>query len=380
MKRYGLLALLAGGLTGCVPVDLDVSSKGEMIIPREEGFFLYHPGKGQITQLQGAPPGQPVAGRFTPSGAEVLLVVKTRDEGKFEDVFRCELLPLAGGKGRTLYKASKVGNLQFSPDGAQLAVVRYETEKDSFQEEAQLHLVDVKTGKDRLALKKVGHFVRWFADSKRLLLFRIQSKKNSDYLGEIALFDTAGDKVTPLAGVLTRKESSLDLSPDNRKAILSAYRAGAVGAQLKADGSLRTYLFELDIGGRTVRNLSTEAIYVRYSPSGKKVVLTRRSARDFLGTRLELVVADAGLTDFKPIAADSYAPVFSLGMESECFPGWMDDQRLFYFSERMVFGQSGKALHMVLIGADGSNKKFVQPDIDQGVEKAKAAAKPMDQK
>jgi hypothetical protein len=67
-------------------------------------------------------------------------------------------------------------------------------------------------------------------------------------------------------------------------------------------------------------------------------------------------------------------------MEGERFPGWLDDERLFYFSERMVFGSTGRALHLVLIDADGGNKRFVQPDIDQGVEKAKAAANPIDRK
>jgi hypothetical protein len=44
--------------------------------------------------------------------------------------------------------------------------------------------------------------------------------------------------------------------------------------------------------------------------------------------------------------------------------------------QRFRPASSGKALHLVLIGADGGNKKFVQPDIDEGVEKARAAAKP----
>jgi hypothetical protein len=264
-----------------------------------------------------------------------------------------------------------VGNLQFSPDGARLAVIRYEREKDSLRYEAELHLVDVKTGEDRLALKKVGHFVRWFADSKRLLLFQIQGRKDNEYRGEIASLDGASGKVTPLAAVLARQESVLDLTPDNRKAIFSADGAGPVGTHPTADGSLRTHLFELDLVGRNVRSLPTRASYVRYSPGGKKVLLTRPSEREILGTRHELVVADAGLADFKPIASDSFAPVLSLGIDHESFPGWLDDERLFYFTERRVFGLSGTALHMVLIGADGSDKKFVQPDIDQAVEKAK---------
>src|SRR5262245_4947733 len=119
MKRLRFSALLVCCLAGCVPVDLDVNSKGEMIIPREEGFFLYHPGKGQVTQLKGGPAGQPVAARLAPSGTEALLVVKDPDDGNF----RCDLVPLGGGKGRTLSKATKVGNLQFSPDGARLAVI-----------------------------------------------------------------------------------------------------------------------------------------------------------------------------------------------------------------------------------------------------------------
>jgi dipeptidyl aminopeptidase/acylaminoacyl peptidase len=372
MKLFRVSILLVCCSAGCIPVDLEVNSKGEMIIPREDGFFRFHPGTGQVTQIQGGPPGQPVGARFNPSGTEVLLVAKGRDEKTFEDSFRCDLLPLGGGKGRTVYKAANVGNLQFSPDGTQLAVVRYEND------EAQLLVVDVKSGEARLLLKKVGHFVRWFTDSKRLVVFRVESKKDSVFRGEIATCEAVNGKLTSLAALLARKESTLDLSPDNRKILFSANQAGPAGSQLTPDEERRTNLFELDVAGREVRSLSTQAGYVRYSPGGKKVLLTRRSENHSLGTSQELVVADAALGSFKAIASDSFTPIISFSMDAECFPGWLDEERLFYFTERMVFGLDGKALHLVLIGADGSNKKFVQPALDEGVEKAKAAAKPLD--
>ena len=368
MKRV-LAAALFCSFAGCVPVDLQVNSKGELIIPREEGFFRYDPAGGKVVLLPDPPPGKPVCARLTSSGTEVLLVTKTREPGEFRDVFRCELVPMAGGKGRTLYRSREVGNVQFSPDGAQLAVIRFEGDQ------GELLVVDVKTGEARSVLKKVGPFVRWFSDSKRLVVFQIEGQKNFKPVGNIATCEAASGKTTPLAAVLAEKTSSLDLSPDNRKVLFSAGAAGKVGTQLAPDKDLRTHLFEVDLAGGEVRSVQTQAIHVRYSPGGKKVLLTRRAERAFLGTTLELVVADAGLTSLKTIASDTFGQFISLGLEHERLPGWLDDDRLFYFTERMVFGAAGKALHMVLIGADGANRKFVQPDIDEGVEKARAAAK-----
>src|SRR5258708_403676 len=85
MKRFRLFPVLVCCLAGCVPVDLEVNRKGEMIIPREDGFFRYQPGTRQVTQVEGGPAGQPGFARFAPSGTDVLLVVKGRDERKFED-------------------------------------------------------------------------------------------------------------------------------------------------------------------------------------------------------------------------------------------------------------------------------------------------------
>jgi hypothetical protein len=80
-------------------------------------------------------------------------------------------------------------------------------------------------------------------------------------------------------------------------------------------------------------------------------------------------VGDAGMTTAKPIASD-VDDAFTIGDEQKYFPGWVDEDTLYYFTRRNVYGTAGSAVHLVVIGADGKNKQFVQPDIDFGVQQA----------
>src|SRR5262245_27718787 len=123
MKRMRLLPLVATLFAGgCFPIDLDVNAKGELLIPRQEGFFLYQPRTGEVRKVAGAGGGTPVFARFSPAGDEALLVVKVRHD--FSTEFRFDLVPLKGGKARTMFRTTtrEPGNVHFSPDGSQVAI------------------------------------------------------------------------------------------------------------------------------------------------------------------------------------------------------------------------------------------------------------------
>ena len=92
-----LLALFSLSLSGCFPLALDVNEKGEMLIYRQEGFFIFHPASGKVTPFAAASGRIPVFAKFSPNGKDALLVT---DSGG--DNYRFDLAPLAGGQARTI--------------------------------------------------------------------------------------------------------------------------------------------------------------------------------------------------------------------------------------------------------------------------------------
>jgi dipeptidyl aminopeptidase/acylaminoacyl peptidase len=315
-----------------------------------------------------------VCARFDPAGGNVLLVVKQQNPAQFSEGFRFDLMPLKGGDVRTIHTAMKACNVQFAPDGSKLAVVEFAS-NDYSGKKPKIQIVDVKTGEARLLLDMAGPIVRWFKDSKRLLTFQIRDDKSSEFHGDIVDVDVASGKVTTLAAAIGRNESCLDLSPDNETVAFTADKAGAAGAQLVPGKSSQTYLFELEIATGKIRESKTPAKFVRYSPGGKKLLVTNQPLEFLLSNKQQLVVVSSGLTKFDAIAKDAYTPAIAVGLDYVALPGWIDDDHLFYFTERMVYGTTGKALHLVLIDADGSHKRFVQPDIDLALEKLNDAGK-----
>ena len=111
LKYCPLVGLLL--LTGCFPIELDVNGQGELLVPRQEGFFLFNPQTRKTTALTGPGEGQPVFGRFAPGGKEVLLVVKDKI-GRF----RFDLMPLPNGPARTVFFADEAAYTLFSPDAS----------------------------------------------------------------------------------------------------------------------------------------------------------------------------------------------------------------------------------------------------------------------
>src|SRR5215472_7084586 len=93
-----LLPLLL--LPGCFPIELDVRD-GKLLIPREEGFFVFDPASGKAAKVAGNTDGKPVFARFSPEGKELLTVVK----GSGSNQFAFFITPAEGGKGRQIYKA-----------------------------------------------------------------------------------------------------------------------------------------------------------------------------------------------------------------------------------------------------------------------------------
>ncbi len=360
MPRPRLLLLLPLLLlAGCFPIELDVRD-GRLLIPREEGFFVFDPPSGQATKVAGAEDGKPVFARFAPDGKEVLTVVKT---GGFNE-FRFLIRPLSGGKAREVYKAENTAYVLYSPDGANLGVVQMSEKEDpQFKNKVpEFYLVPAKGGPTKRLAEKVGVLFRWFGDSRRVLLFElVKADEQSRYHGKVSVLDVTTGKATPLAAAVVPQTFFLDLAPDGKKALFTAYEADKPGAELGKSKEFDTRLFELDVAAGGLRTIDKKASFAIYSRDGKQVLLgTPPEGFSFETVKLE--VADAGLTKFTTVAGDAYKAM-SLG-GGATFPSWLDDKTVFYFVQRAVYGTEGKSLHLMTVGADGRGRRDLQPRID----------------
>jgi Tol biopolymer transport system component len=350
-------------LAGCFPIELDVKD-GKLLIAREEGYFVFDPAGGKAKKICGAEDGKPVFARLSPDGKEVLTVFKsTKDFGDFRFVIR----PIDGGKGRDVFKGPNCAYVRYSPDGKTLAIVRMSDKEDPElkNQVPELYLVPAKGGESKMLARKVGQYLRWFADSKRLLIFELQKKVDNNYLGSLAVMDVASGKTTPLASLVVSQTFHFDLSPDNKKALFTALRADKAGVDLGKGKEYAMKLFELDIAKGTVRKTDKEATYAIYSPDGKQVLLGT-PPQGFSFDSLKLEVADADVTKSTVIAPNAAMPM-TLGGGGTIFPGWVDDKTVFYFVSKAVYGTEGKSLNLTTVGIDGKGRKNLQPAIDTEV-------------
>jgi len=361
-----LLVAVLLSTVGCFPIELDVRD-GKLLIPREEGFFVYHPPAGKISRVAPAEGGKPVFARFSPDGKEILTVVKTA-QGFNE--FRFAISPLAGGKPREVFKGENCAYVRYSPDGSQLAILRQSDKPDPTVKDRipELHLVQVKGGESKIIARGVGPFYRWFADSKRLVVFELKKKEEQiRFSGDVAILDVASGKLTSLATALVPQQAFLDLAPDNKKVLFTGLQAGKPGANLEKVEGWTPKLFEIDIANGAIRAVDKHAHYAIYSPDGKQVLLGTPSDT-FSADTLKLEIADAGLTKFSVIAKDAYMPI-NLGYGGDAYPGWVNRYTVFCFQGKAVYGTDGKSMHLILITADGTNRRDAQPEIDLGASK-----------
>lgn len=258
MNKYlhvPVLMVLALNMTGCFPIDLDVNAQGELLIPRQEGFFVYQPLTGKASLVKEAGDGKPLFGRFSADGSQVLLIDQ-KTEG-FDKKYRFQIMPIKEGKPRIVYETDKASlNVLFAPDGSQLLVVQ-EGRRYTDDDLPTLHVLDVATGKARFLVKNAAPQVRWFADSKRLLLCQITEKgKEQSHHGRVCILDVAKGTTTPLFDVLGDQTwSCLDFSPDRSKILLTCLEAGPVESKekLKAKYGQKSRLFEYDIAKKKLR-------------------------------------------------------------------------------------------------------------------------------
>jgi hypothetical protein len=360
MLRRGTLILLPLLLlAGCFPIELDVRD-GKVLIPREEGFFIFDPASGKVAKVAGPGDGKPAFARYSPDGKDVLAVIKG---GGFNE-FRFIITPVGGGKGREVYKAENTAYVLYSPDGANLGIIQMSQNPDpAFKDKVpELYLLPVKGGPAKKVADRVGVFFRWFPDSKRVLILALEKRDEmSRYYGTLSILDVASGKQTPLVATAVPQSFYFDLSPDGSKVLFTAHASDKVGTDLTKIKDFGIHLFELDIASGAARNTGKDATYAMYSHDGKQVLLGTQ-AEGFSFETLKLEVGDAGLTKFTTVAPDAFKPMALGG--GMTFPGWLDDKAVYYFVQRAVYGTEAKSVHLMAVGTDGKGRRDLQPTID----------------
>ncbi len=361
-SRFLPLLLVPFVVASCFPIELDVSSDGKLIIPRAEGFFTYDPATGKTEKVLGNEMGAPVFARYSPNKKDLLAVTKS-NEGF--NAFQFLIVPLAGGKPKPVFKGENTAYVRFSPDGDQLAISKGSDKDDPDLKERvpEVHLVSLKDGKSKVAVRKVGVLVRWFPDSKRLLVFSIQKKdENSKYYGNLATLDIATGKTTNVCSAVSDQQVHLDLSPDGKTACFTAYSAGKPGADLPAPESFEKLLFLVDIASGKLTDTKREASYAIFSPDSKNLLIGA-PAGGFSFDTLKLEVAPIDkLDEATAVTQKAHKPVSFGG--GGMFPGWQNNKTVFYFVQKEVYGTEAKSVHLMLVDADGSNRRNAQPAID----------------
>ncbi len=372
-----LVAAAAVLLAGCLPIEMGVSGDGRVLIPRQEGFFIFSPATGKLDKAYVPAAGKPMFAKFMPDGKSILAV--TESAGGMMGAQQEFALVTPGAAPAPLVLAA-VGNATYacvSPDGKTLSITRLSDQKNAAVGEnmPELVLVDVASGtrKNVAAASAVAVIHRWFPNSKSLLVFQITGKdqKTGKYDGVLGVLDVAAGTLKPLAAAKGGKDVFFDLSPDGRTAIFTASAAGKPGTALQA-GNGGDKLFALSLADGSVREVKSGVKYALWSPKGTHVLAAVAGEDD----QVTLQVADAAMTAFKPVATDAVGQVGGgPGSSTSVYPSWLGEDRVLYLASCAVYGTAGKNLQLVSVGADGSKRKNMQAAIDAEAARASEAAK-----
>jgi hypothetical protein len=275
-----------------------------------------------------------------------------------------------GDKARNLLGASNITYARWSADGTYVSLTRVADAAKLPLDENLPELVLIRTadGKRQTVASNVGPIHCWFPDGRHLLAFQITAKGEEDgtYAGAIVRLDAATGKADPLATTLGGKKVFIDLSPDGTKALFTAMAATQAGGKAPAKAGDEPHLFELDVASGAVRAVKADVAFALYSPKGTKVLVGTAGEDD---GDLALAVGDAGLTTLRTVASDAAGKTGGMGNSVDIYPTWLDDDTVLYLAWHHVYGTAGKNLHLVAVGADGTNRRDLQGTIDAALTK-----------
>lgn len=367
MKRCLFALCGLGLLAGCLPIDLDVTGDGRVVIPRSEGVVYYDPGTGKVTPAMktGAAPVFAVA---VPNRGGIVTVT-TDDAGNMGRSFTLHYVNKAG-KAKQLHAASNVTYVQVSPTGDHVSFTRVADGKaQGFDENLpELHVISLSGGGAKKIADAVGTIHRWSADGKALHVVELDSKiaETDLYRGKLMKVDPESGKGDALANLIGQNPMHMDVSPQGDQALFTAAAASAAGEKLKDpdmgqnnNQKPATGLFAVDIKAGTVKLARDEASFGMFSPNQTKVLI---GATD--GDGMSLIVTDLQFTNDVTVATDVAAEAGAQMNSVKVYPDWYNDKTVLYIAKRPVFGTAAENYMLTTVSADGKQKKIHQPAID----------------
>ncbi len=366
LRKMTMLAAAAVmiALTGCLPIELDVSPNGQMLIPRQEGLFQYDPATGEAAQVATGDGGEPAFAMYIPNSEAMLLVRAGGGGGMGGGSFNFTVVDPKGG-ARQVHSASNVTYATVAPDGKHIALSRVaDKQSETFEQNMpELKLVNLADGTTTDVASDVSVIHRWLPDGKGVLALHLLSKdEESDlYTGQIVTYDLSGKQAQLLGTVVGPDGVFMDISPDGTKLLFTAvtYVKGDAEVAIEDDAEPRVFL--LDIAGGEAKAGPEGVTYAIWSPDGQRVLL----GGDEDDGLLTLQVTGPTLAGAHTLAEDAAAKVGAgFGRDTDIYPGWLDNDTVHYLASRAVYGTAGKNLFLVTVDMDGSNRTSHQHQID----------------
>ncbi|MDP6637590.1 MAG: hypothetical protein QGG42_22045 [Phycisphaerae bacterium] len=363
-----LLIVSAVLICGCLPIELSVSTGGQVLIPRQEGFCSYDPATGTVKKIYVPKSQKPAMGLFSPDDKSILTISQTSGGGMGSS-FAVKVVNTADGKAKALLTASNVTYARWSPDSLKVAVTRVADKKKAPLKEQlpELILASPAMVGTKVIAGNVSKLVRWFPDSKSVLSFQISSKSDDTglYTGQLVKIDMATSKAQPLAQVMGDQNVFFDLSPDGKSVLFTAAESAKIGGKLPAKPKdHETKLFKLDVASGAVSKVAEDVVYAIYSPKGTKVLLGQPG-----NNAVSLKVAGPDLKTPKTIVTGAVKAAGSGPGNADVYPSWSGEDKILFLTMHAEFGTAGQNLHLVSIGADGTGRKDHQTAINAGLAK-----------
>ncbi len=352
-------------ICGCLPIELSVSPQGQMVIPRAEGFCVVDLDKASA-EVMYSPTGQPAFAVYSPKGDRVLTIAQT--SSGMGSSFQIQILTVADRKAKDLVSASNVTYARWSPDGKLVSLTRVANQsvKPLDTNLPELLIVNTNDRSKKKIASNVARLHRWFSDSRHILTFQILAKEEqgSTYTGRLVKLNVTTGDATTLAEVVSTDKVFFDLSPDDAQVLFTARGAGKPGQKLTADED-EMKLFQLDIASGALRVIKSKVRYAIYSPKGSRVLVGTSTNKD----TVQLSVGDREAANLVPIASGAAGGVSQNMSSTEIYPGWVNEDTVHYLRTQAVYGTAGKALQLMIVGADGKNRRNLQGAIAVSLQK-----------
>jgi len=353
-------------LAGCLPIELSVHD-GNVVIPRAEGYFVTDLATGKTAKLH--TPGndkKPAFVVYAPDGRRVLAFQQIGGGGMGQN-FSMSIIDAANGKVDSKGAWQNVTYARWSPSGQAISLTKLADKKHEPLDEnmPELFKVDPKTGQGEAIARNVSALHRWMPDSKRVLVFQIDSKDEEGglYRGHLALIDTETGESQKLVAVAGTKALFFDLAPDGSQILFTAMAAGKVGEQLNVDDDQRNKiaLYGLMVESKALQHKKDHVTYAIHAPDGEHTLIVEPGDNK----NATLSIASKHGHGGKQIADDTLTQIGSgFGPSADVYATWVDHDTIIYLARKAVYGTEGKNLHLVRIDIDGSNKADLQADID----------------